>query len=1677
MKKIIIALLLLTGISYSAVCQSGYALSLPGGTGVSSTSSLAVPALNSLITSYPFTVEMWVKPTAYVSYGGFWVDRSNNIVSVQYDNNATGYLRSDFNGNSRFISSLSNAKPTSGIWNHISLIVRQDSIIVELNGSYFKVLNQLNAVPIAWNNNFMSNISYIGSDPAAAGRNVAGLYDEIRFWNIARTPAQIEASKSSPLIGNEVGLVAYYNFDAQNANDLTSNAKNAVANGGSYSFIPSTANDATLSAINLSCGVLDKDFNAALTTYTAYVPPTCSATTVSGIKTQSAAVLSNSPVEISLQQPGTTLICTSADQTVTKNYAVSFSQTNMSNWSANGATGNRSLANLWGWNCSNTSTCWSPANTAGSACRFNDVTSGWTYNAGNWTGRNLYIRWDGVGATTTSSVFSYAIQLEACQTYTLKFKYAWANNATVPTLTAAVATDTEGANTVVSENFVCSSTKQLFQEGTLNFSASKTGVYYFTIKANTAALCAIADLSLIKATAAAMNVSVQNLSFDDINKIRTFSISGNALSDSIKISSPSGISLSKYGFTASEVQCGVEVTATFDGLTTITTDTIRISNGTSFTSKIAVSTKTGDIACFQPLYSDKLNLMTDPFINNLANFSGWGTFGLETSPALVYCGSSSGKVTTSGSLDAALSLKSYTKYIMRAWVKTTGGTFQLGVAKYNGSSADVLRIFDTNGNWELVELNFNTGAVTTGALTFFNNYQKTGTTGYIDNWELYEIGSLDGSAAEISMNAIPEEQLKAEIRAMLAKHLPYGESQFKSGGYFGNGQSVEHGARTNADYALTYAFIYKKAQDQTLPNGISFQTVKDHALAALRYSYQTHTANKTKLCTDSKYWGLVWESSMWSTSTAFAAWLLWDELTVADKAAIKAMVLAEANFKLSTPIPTAVNSDTKAEENGWDTNILAIAAAMFPDEKNAEAWTYRCKQYAMNTYSVASDKYNYNVVDGKYVRDWHIGANLFPDYALENHNFFHTSYLNIPIQEMSESLLAYKAVQNQTNPVFAIPNALKHNVANVWNSMLKEFITPDGILAMPNGNDWSMYIYDELGTYSALACIYRDADALMLESLTLQWAKIRQATTSDGSFLLNPDVGERRMGVTARRLVFAHLYHEYFPTSDLTASKWEDFSAQHEATKYLPYSGIIRNNSKDRYVTFSWFQSGDASYKSYMGMVSPANASYANIIFPFKTANGGNFTGYVDVSGKTRNASLISNSFAMHPKSFATTGQLSLTGGSINKYLGFYATPGNAVIYHEDMVGATSGSVTKDGGLMLGITTDILTKINRTLYAESGSVNANGDALTTLNGNWVNVDKVLGMVVNGSNGIAFGEKELSTSVYVSKLYGSYSTNPKTFASGETVFSRSAILYSGVNAATTQSLAAKAKYPEVATGWKATAAEDPSGKRFFMISNFRSTSSSPVTLEYAEGAPVFDRVTAITGSQGTATFNNTANSSSVNELYSFVKANSGSLKAIQDENPYAVYVKNENNDVVNAVISIWNNNSYKSVNVNIEAGACKLFSISNNEIIETSADFPEGYRNIALGKHVIADDQWPENFPFAVIDNSENTFYKSLTLPTTGNPKQLVFRLWENYACNKVNLKAVEGIGPREVQIQTSTDGTNYSTVASTTLNNTNDWQTINFSQTDARFVRIRILSSYGAKNVGINEVQIFGSPK
>ena len=45
-----------------------------------------------------------------------------------------------------------------------------------------------------------------------------GLLDEVRIWNVVRTVGEIQAAMNAPLVGNETGLVAYYNFNNGTAN-------------------------------------------------------------------------------------------------------------------------------------------------------------------------------------------------------------------------------------------------------------------------------------------------------------------------------------------------------------------------------------------------------------------------------------------------------------------------------------------------------------------------------------------------------------------------------------------------------------------------------------------------------------------------------------------------------------------------------------------------------------------------------------------------------------------------------------------------------------------------------------------------------------------------------------------------------------------------------------------------------------------------------------------------------------------------------------------------------------------------------------------------------------------------------------------------------------------------------------------------------------------------------------------------------------------------------------------------------------------------------------------------------------------------------------------------------------------------------------------------------------------
>lgn len=910
------------------------------------------------------------------------------------------------------------------------------------------------------------------------------------------------------------------------------------------------------------------------------------------------------------------------------------------------------------------------------------------------------------------------------------------------------------------------------------------------------------------------------------------------------------------------------------------------------------------------------------------------------------------------------------------------------------------------------------------------------------------------------------------IAAALKDHVTYAQTIYHDNnayipgtGYFHTGNSGEDGVRTNADYALMYAFLYYKFPDATF-SGVPRLTIRDRAIAAFKYAFNTHQTG-SYTCKDGLKWGRQWESSLWTQALGMAAWLLWSDLVTTTQNGVKTMVTNEANYNAGRTPPTNEWSDTKAEENGWDTNILALAKGMWPADPNAGTWDNKMKSFAMNTYSTLEDEQDTTVVDGDTVQNWVLGANLHPDFAMENHDIFHPIYEMVPVQELTESAVFYAKAG------LAVPGSLAHNVMNVWNNVLKKIVVADAEWAYPNGIDWSIHDYEHLEAYSALATKYQDVDAKFLESRLVQYMRARQLTTSNKSFLLNPDVGARRHGVIAHRLVYAYLMHDYFGPVPASTTTWDDLENSQRTTKLFPYNKIIRNLNSQRYTAFSW-------QKSFMGIVMPKSATYLDTPYvtnPFKTGNTGGLTGYYDVSGKTRNATYQSNTYAMTNDSFATTGYITEDDASLDHYIACAAAPGNPVVYMDVVKAKGSITVTKEGGIMLGVESDTIGGDPRTLYYNGGSQNSNGSTLVSIPGNWVNIDNKLGMIVSGGQGITFGERELKNSVYLAKLYGSYSTASRGFNNGDIVASRMAVIYSNVSNTTMSSLNSDLKYPAVSAGWKGIAVKDPNGRRYLVLGNFYGGEKSTMTHSYTEGAPVLTSSTAISGSSGTATVVVGRLAAQIQEMGCYITASTGLLKAVQGSTPYQAYIKNDSGSTVTATVKIWDNGSYLTGTQNITAGVCYLAQVSGGAVTFNTATYPGDYRMVSKGKYVTATSHEGNYLPYNAIDGDTANFWVSLNAPSISVPQYLTMDPQGNYRVDQVSVRSRANYGPKDVAVEVSYNGSTYTQVASSTLPNSEGPHNLTFTGTDARYVRLKITSGYNSRNVQVKEMEAYGTPR
>jgi hypothetical protein len=238
-----------------------------------------------------------------------------------------------------------------------------------------------------------------------------------------------------------------------------------------------------------------------------------------------------------------------------------------------------------------------------------------------------------------------------------------------------------------------------------------------------------------------INVSPKSVAFDPEHKSDDIFVSGLNLMENIIITPPAGISVIPTQLNAET--SNETVTMQWDGTTPVD-GILKLVSGTKTVQVAVKSTSVSNNFCFTPLYSDKVNLIPDPFTNKPALFAGWGSkslINIADFPDSVYCGSHSGRINGSGSLDVPLVglVKPNTHYKAKAMVRTFGGYFQLGVFGIdNLVNTDVTDSIDTQGAWMPITVEFTTAELSANHGLFFNNYRRTGKRGFVDNWELYE---------------------------------------------------------------------------------------------------------------------------------------------------------------------------------------------------------------------------------------------------------------------------------------------------------------------------------------------------------------------------------------------------------------------------------------------------------------------------------------------------------------------------------------------------------------------------------------------------------------------------------------------------------------------------------------------------------------------------------------------------------------------------------------------------------------------------------------------------------------------------------------------------------------------------------------------------------------------------
>ena len=605
-------------------------------------------------------------------------------------------------------------------------------------------------------------------------------------------------------------------------------------------------------------------------------------------------------------------------------------------------------------------------------------------------------------------------------------------------------------------------------------------------------------------------------------------------------------------------------------------------------------------------------------------------------------------------------------------------------------------------------------------------------------------------------------------------------------GYWGSGRSdqMNEGIRAISGMVLTCGALLKYSDALSGPERARYL---DRATRALRYAVASHRTG-TQKCTDGKPWGGSWQSAMWTGTLSFGAWLIWDDLDLELREGVERVLASEADRFLGSKPPTGRWADTKAEENGWNMICLAMAANLCRAHPHAAAWQEKAIEYMINTLSVPQDAKDKTVVDGRPVAEWFAGANLHPDFTLENHGFFHPAYVACSSYFLTQAAMYY------TYAGRPVPQAATHHLMDTWR-MFQTIILPSAESAFPQGMDWELHGLPFINLYASLATYQKDALAARMENACLQYMRAWQVRCHGDLAVPGSRLGFTRHAICAEQAAYGYLAHKVFgpPTKALSAGK---AASQLCGVSAHEYAEFITHRTGSKLVSFSW-------KNRTMGLLMPIGPGHdSNPFFTVPITSG--FVGGFELAPRREaGVKTVEHTWQQTPSGFTTAGTLLLNGGLLKQEL-CVSFPGERTVVYQDRVTALSEvAVSRELGAPFGIENDEISGGRRVVYHEHGKAVFDWkkpQPPLALPGVWANVDGRLGVVMALGSGLNYRQAsgyDPHTAVCADVLYGSFCDRAGHFKAGDQVARRIVLFYVEITPRQTAALAHAFKIEDTA----------------------------------------------------------------------------------------------------------------------------------------------------------------------------------------------------------------------------------------------------------------------------------------